>query len=128
MLIKKSQVLDYRYRPQEMEGMSVWDYFTHTYETKRTTADNAGATHNLRGRPRKTRFEYTEDHPRSKVAMRIEREPDHNTLINMIGTAFPNRDDPAWKEEHPAQMLMLLKPWRNLETNLKSSTEVGKKH
>ena len=69
MLVKKSQVLDYKYRPRALEEFSVWEYFTHTYETDHTEADEPGATQNNRGHLKKPQFDYVEEHPQSKVAI-----------------------------------------------------------
>ncbi|KAJ7187074.1 hypothetical protein C8R46DRAFT_810295, partial [Mycena filopes] len=47
----------------------------------------------------------------------------HNTLPNFIGYQFPRRDDAETRDFYCACMLVLLKPWRNLATDLKSGTQ-----
>ncbi|KAJ3964157.1 hypothetical protein EV361DRAFT_758776, partial [Lentinula raphanica] len=44
-------------------------------------------------------------------------------LPNFIGRWFPKQDDPEQLDAHCAAMLVLLKPWRCLETDLKGRTE-----
>ncbi|KIL55264.1 hypothetical protein M378DRAFT_59934, partial [Amanita muscaria Koide BX008] len=43
-------------------------------------------------------------------------------LPNFVGQFFPRRDDPAIYPFYCACMLILLKPWRDLRTDLKSPT------
>ncbi|KIJ21314.1 hypothetical protein PAXINDRAFT_151861 [Paxillus involutus ATCC 200175] len=47
----------------------------------------------------------------------------HNNLPNFIGHYFPRHDDPDQYPFYCTSMLMLLKPWRNLDTNLKSPSQ-----
>ncbi|KAK7000802.1 hypothetical protein R3P38DRAFT_2413109, partial [Favolaschia claudopus] len=59
-------------------------------------------------------------HPSHKHKQRAVRSHGHNNLPNFISKYFPRRDDPDNKESYFACMLVLLKPWRNLRTDLKS--------
>jgi len=69
------------------------------------------------------RFPYLPEHPAHDTHVRIIRTQGHNTLPNFIGTKFPKSDDANEHNLYCASMLMLLKPWRDLETDLKASTE-----
>ncbi|KIO06695.1 hypothetical protein M404DRAFT_44380, partial [Pisolithus tinctorius Marx 270] len=53
----------------------------------------------------------------------IMRSPHHNTLPNFIGQYFPSCDDEDQQSFYYASMLMLLKPWRNLQIDLKDPSE-----
>jgi PIF1-like helicase len=48
------------------------------------------------------------------------RTPGHNNLPNIIGRFFPRRDERETYPFYCASMLLLLKPWRNIDTDLKS--------
>jgi hypothetical protein len=63
--------------------------------------------------------QYLPSHPKFKQKQRIIHTEGHNTLPNFIGCYFPRRDDPEQYSFYCASMLMLLKPWRNAETDLK---------
>lgn len=47
----------------------------------------------------------------------------HNNLPNFIGQYFPRRNDVETYDFYCASMLMLLKPWRVLERDLKSCNQ-----
>ena len=47
----------------------------------------------------------------------------HNTLPNFIGQYFPCSDDEDQQSFYYASMFMLLKPWRNLQTDLKHPSQ-----
>lgn len=66
---------------------------------------------------------YTGDHPRFKTRVRVVRNSAHNTLPNFIGTQFPRNDDPETYNLYCASMLLLFKPWREVSTDLKDTTE-----
>ncbi|KIN95737.1 hypothetical protein M404DRAFT_49684, partial [Pisolithus tinctorius Marx 270] len=53
----------------------------------------------------------------------IMRSLHHNTLPNFIGQYFPSRDDEDQQSFYYASVLMLLKPWRNLQIDLKDPSE-----
>ncbi|KAI1782352.1 hypothetical protein LXA43DRAFT_906046, partial [Ganoderma leucocontextum] len=72
-----------------------------------------------RGRPRNVRSRYLEGHPNADTKHRIVRSAGHNTLTNIIGSWFPRRDDEGTYDTYCAAMLMLLKPWRDLSSDLK---------
>ncbi|KAJ7331384.1 hypothetical protein DFH08DRAFT_649678, partial [Mycena albidolilacea] len=44
-------------------------------------------------------------------------------LPNFIGSPFPRRDDPEIHDFYCAAMLVLLKPWRDLQADLKDPGE-----
>ena len=54
------------------------------------------------------------------------RTPCHNNLPNFIGHYFPRRDDPETENLYHASMLMLLKPWHNILTDLKNPEQTWK--
>ncbi|KIL59323.1 hypothetical protein M378DRAFT_85203, partial [Amanita muscaria Koide BX008] len=51
------------------------------------------------------------------------RSPNHRILPNFIGQSFPRRDDPTIAHFYSACMLMLLKPWRDLQNDLKETSQ-----
>ena len=48
---------------------------------------------------------------------------DHHALPNFIGSKFPHEDDADDQDMYCASMLMLLKPWRDLASDLKGTDE-----
>ncbi|KIL70015.1 hypothetical protein M378DRAFT_67250, partial [Amanita muscaria Koide BX008] len=54
---------------------------------------------------------------------RVQRCRNHRNLPNFVGKYFPRCDDPATYSFYCACMLLLLKPWRDLLTDLKSPTQ-----
>ena len=127
-LIAKSQVVDYQYRGAELEDYSVLKFFVETYETEITKVDREAdmfeeEPYRGRGRPRNTRVRYLTNHPKSGSVHRVIRSSGHRNLPNFIGKWFPRNDDEQIHDFYCASMLALLKPWRNIATDLKSPTE-----
>ena len=58
-------------------------------------------------------------HPKVTSAQRILRSQGHRNLPNFVGQRFPRSDDTDAKPFYYASILALLKPWRNLGTDLK---------
>ncbi len=77
----------------------------------------------MAGRPRHDRVAYKDDHPKSKSSLRVLRCAQHNNLPNFINAKFPHDDDPQTYDHYCASMLMLLKPWHSLRTDLKRRDE-----
>ena len=124
----KSQVIDYQHRGVELEDYNVLDLFVDTYETEITKADREAELFDEDarrgpGRPRNTRARYLTNHPKSGSVHRVIRSPGHRSLPNFLGRWFPRNDDEEIYDFYCASMLTLLKPWRDLSTDLKSSTE-----
>ena len=125
----RSQVMDYELRGTELEQYNVLDFFLDTYEDnidkQDRTPDNGDKQDmsHLPGRPRHSRIRYHPRHPKSKQKYRIIRQQGHRNLPNFVGRYFPNRDDSKTHELYSACMLMLLKPWRNLEHDLKTESQ-----
>jgi hypothetical protein len=124
----KSQVIDYRARGVELESYNVVSFYMDTYERKILPGDqfedeDERLTSVKRGRPRNDRVRYLSDHPKAKTVLRIIRSKVHNNLPNFIGRRFPRGDDPDTYDFYCASMLMLLKPWRDLNRDLKRSGE-----
>ncbi|CEL62289.1 DNA repair and recombination protein pif1, mitochondrial OS=Schizosaccharomyces pombe (strain 972 / ATCC 24843) GN=pif1 PE=1 SV=1 [Rhizoctonia solani AG-1 IB] len=134
-----SQVDDYIYRSRETDNYSLLDYFVGTYETKilpmrentlperqpqlgqenqllGETQAIFSVSNNPRsnGRPVHHRICYMELHPCWDTHHRIIRPPQHNTLPNIIGPAFPRSSDPDQSDRYAAWVLTLLKPWRTM--------------
>lgn len=127
-MIVKSQVVDYQCRGIELEGSNLFDFFVDTYEAEVTKADREAALidEEVRrgpGRPRHTRVPYLNNHPKSGSVHRIIRAQGHRNLPNFLGRWLPRNDDEKTYDFYCACMLMLLKPWRDLRTDLKSSSE-----
>lgn len=72
------------------------------------------------GRPHNDHVQYLPAHPKHLVKQRIVQSQGHNNLPNFIGSYFLRRDDPEVYPFYCACMLILLKPWRNVMTDLKS--------
>lgn len=76
-----------------------------------------------RGRPQNDRVPYLPQHPKATHVQRVCRSSGHRNLPNIIGRYFPRRDDPETYPFYCACMLVLLKPWRNLHSDLKESSQ-----
>ena len=127
-MVIKSQVVDYQHRGVELEDYSVLDFFVDTYETELTKADREAEllnedVHRGPGRPRNPRVRYLTGHPKSSTVHRVIRSPGHRNLPNFLGKWFPRNDDETIRDLYCASMLVLLKPWRDLNTDLKLPTE-----
>ena len=127
-MIVKSQVVDYQHRGTELENYNILDFFVDTYETEITKADReaelfAEDARRGPGRPRNPRVRYLTSHPKSGTVQRVIRSPGHRNLPNFLGRWFPRNNDEEIYDFYCACVLMLLKPWRNLATDLKPSTE-----
>lgn len=127
-MIVKSQVVDYQYRGTELGGYNLLDFFVDTYEAEITKADCEAEAfdeevHRGPGRPRHPRIRYLNDHPKSGTVHRIIRAHGHRNLPNFLGRWLPRNDDKKSYDFYCACMLMLLKPWRKLQTDLKSPSE-----
>jgi hypothetical protein len=83
--------------------------------------DDSG--HPQRGRRKNPRVRYLEKHPLFKSKQRVVRSSGHTNLPNFIGPYFPRRDDPEVYQFYCACMLVLLKPWRCLKTDLKKPNQ-----
>jgi hypothetical protein len=131
-------VTDYRLRGDALDHYNIIEFFIDSYESKissdtRYKTSNTTRSHQndndelsdlsrvprRPGRPCHERVPYLSDHPKSKIAHRILRGKPHCTLPNFIGQYFPRRDDPDQYDFYCASMLMLLKPWRSIERDLK---------
>lgn len=138
-IISKCQVTDYKYRGNALAAENVVQFFINSYKVTKSrwnAADNVttsqlpgpvdATTSSVRrvgGRPRHERVEYQNEHPRFMEKERMLRRHGHHNLPNFIGRYFPTRDDPDQSQFYYASMLLLLKPWRNIATDLKTSTE-----
>ncbi|EMD32190.1 hypothetical protein CERSUDRAFT_99591 [Gelatoporia subvermispora B] len=130
----KCQVTDYILRGEQLDGMNVYSFFMDTYEedlrSKQKTSvsasvDDEDLTDMARkpGRRRNERIPYLPHHPCSQTKQRVRRTTGHNNLPNFVGYPFLRNDDPGVYSLYCASMLVLLKPWRNLETDLKAPDE-----
>ena len=127
-MFAKSQLTDYSCRGEELAEVNFFDFFVNTYETEiplgerdkshRSPARD-GDQHRGPGRPRHTRIRYLPTHPKADSVQRILRPLGHRNLPNFIGRWFPRSDDEERQAFYSASMLALLKPWRNLENDLK---------
>ena len=118
------------FRGIDLEDYNVIDFFVNTYEVplKKEDIQSETQSHNNRGyqkfgRPCHTRVPYLRSHVKSQTRQRVIRGSGHNNLPNFIGRYFPPRDDPNQFPFYCASMLMLLKPWRKIETDLKQPTQ-----
>ena len=127
-MVVKSQVVDYQCCGVELGGYNLLDFFVDTYEADITRADREAELLDEEkrrgpGRPRNPRIRYLNDHPKSASVHRVIRSPGHRNLPNFLGKWLPRNDDDRTYEFYCACMLLLLKPWRNLQTDLKPPSE-----
>jgi hypothetical protein len=130
-LFASSQVVDYMCRGEELEDHNVFEFISDTYEEKiprRMQEQHAHAQESepdsySRGRPANERIRYMLEHPKQATVWRVKRSLGHNNLVNVIGKWFPRNDDHQTYPYYCACMLLLLKPWRKLSTDLKQNTE-----
>ncbi len=126
MLYVKSQLTDYMLRGSELEDYSVYSFVMDTYDTAIRPGDGEEGVQDQSdaarrpGRPRHLRARYRDGHPCVKTKQRMVRASVHRTLVNVIGRWFPRNDDPETRNTYCASMLLLLKPWCNVATDLKA--------
>lgn len=121
----KSQVTDYICRGVPFEMMNLFTYFVESYEV-RTTGETAFCE-NLQCCTQEhvtvphpgARIRYLQDHPHHNTRHCAVRAIQHNFLPNFIGSYFPKRNDDDTSDVFFASMMMLFKPWRNLNHDLK---------
>jgi len=122
--------MDYVHRGEALSNLNIIDFFVNTYEAdidktcqhKSMVIDDE--TDLLRGpkrwgKPFHERVRYLTSHPKYKSKLCIVWSQHHNTLPNFIGQYFACGDDEEQKSFYYASMLTLLKPWRDLRTDLK---------
>jgi len=117
VLALRDQLKDYAFRGDGLELYNFLDYNLDTYEGEPVRERNDGESHTRRGPATHDRFPYK--HGAGKGGRcRIMRGKGHETMPDFVGRWFPrnNRDDE--RDLYCASMLLLLKPWRCLETNL----------
>ena len=132
----KDQLRDYRFRGEELVHMNFFDFMLETYESSMEADSNVNEPdRNVddendddetprsrgRGRPLSARIPYQDEARKAKCA-RIQRSKGHETLPRFVGKWFSRSDTESEKDMHKASMLMLLKPWRNLQ-ELKDNME-----
>ena len=122
----KSQVTDYELRGSVLDSCSLFQFFSDTYDMPINTRNRSVAdvsvslpTAPKAGRPPNERVPYQDSHPSSKNQCRVIRSPNHRHVANFVGSWFPNEMNNM--DVYCAAMLMLLKPWRDLKTDLKPS-------
>lgn len=114
------QVTDYILRGKSLDHMNIVTFFSGTYDKKTNVIER-----NLDGLPNlhANQVWYMPDHPRHQTHVRCICPVDHNTLPNFVGGSFPRNDNPDVYEYYCAAMLLLFKPWRTLECDLKDRNE-----
>ncbi len=133
-LYVKSQVIDYQYCGDEFETYNVYDFFADTYEAPIPTQHHSTSTissnaagepvhPSARGRHSHARSKYQSAHPNANNKQCIVRSPLHRNVVNSVGRFFPSRDNPTSYPFYCASMLLLLKPWRNINTDLKAADQ-----
>jgi len=136
MLELKDQLRDYKYWGEELAHMNFFDFMLETYEgSMEVNNDVSGPDQNTddendddetprsRGqeRPLSAWIPYQDEARKGKRA-RIQCSKGHETLPRFVGKWFSRSDTESEKDMHRASMLMLLKPWRNLQ-ELKGNME-----
>jgi len=113
------------------------DFFVNTYEAdidkraRQQEKANAMAMDNetnvlrcpKQGKPLHKRVCYLTSHPKYNAKQHIVWSKHHNTLPNFIGQYFPCSDDEDQQSFYHTSILTLLKPWRNLQTDLKHPSQ-----
>ena len=130
-LFTQCQVTDYRLCGEALADWNIIEYFINSYEAnidlKSKTINNQLDDEELdldraprqRGWPHQECVQYLPSHPKSKQKHHIICTEGHNNLPNFFGHYFSHCDDPEQYSFYCAFMLMLLKPWRNVKTDLK---------
>ena len=67
---------------------------------------------------------YLTHHPKVKQKQRVLCSQGHRSLPNVVGHYFPRHDDPKIYPFYCASMLLLLKPWRYIQKDLKSQMQM----
>jgi hypothetical protein len=124
-----SQVTDYQLRGTALEKMNMAEFFTNTWEHEAKDTEEPvdhNDQHRRPGRKPNTRVSYLDEHPCKGKLTRVVRTSGHNTLPDFVGKWFPRGDDPDSHPFYCACMLLLLKPWRDVATDLKEADETWK--
>ena len=126
----KSQMTDYKLRGDDLQDQNMILFFIDTFENQidpKTHLNLEGRNENANtkccGRPHNECVLYAEEHPQYSSKHQVYWRHNHNTLPNFVGPAFPHSDDKDSCDLYCACMLVLLKPWRNMETDLKQSND-----
>lgn len=122
----KHQIGDYVFRGELLNSYGVYQFFRDTWEAeKKGETDPSIPTDTSRrsGRPRHRRFPYLSQHPAHHLRWRILRNRGHNNLPSFVGRYFPRSDDPAQHHFYCACMLLLFKPWRRIQHDLKHPSQ-----
>ncbi|THG98262.1 hypothetical protein EW026_g3885 [Hermanssonia centrifuga] len=135
-LYTKGQVIDYELHGEQLADYALLDFFVNTYEEQishhcsKTTEGveilDMSDIHCKPGRRSNNRVQYLSSHLAYKQTQRVVQSKGHNTLPNFIGRYFPRRDDPETHALFCASMLILLKPWRHVRTDLKDPGQTWK--
>ena len=103
------------------------DHFIDTYEEDIQTRDSNDDDDNYMdrkiGRPKNQRALYLDNHPKHHSTQRVIQSNNHNILPNFIGSYFPQRDVDDVHSFYCASMLLLLKPWRDIKQDSKTSDQ-----
>lgn len=116
----QNQVQDYALRGDTLEEFTILSFFINTYEEDQGRGSDSCST---RGQVKNPRIPYRSSHWKFNKKTRVLRSDGHRNLPNIIGQWFPRRDTGENYHYYCASMLMLLKPWRNLRTDLKDENE-----
>eukprot|EP00732_Lithocolla_globosa_P000684 Lithocolla_globosa_v1_NODE_255_length_4802_cov_69.795660.p1 type:complete len:651 gc:universal NODE_255_length_4802_cov_69.795660:2633-4585(+) len=126
-LVQHNQRLDYMYRGQELEDMSVYEFVANVSkissasETKRLKKISASSKH--KGRAAEPRYKFQKEHPQCLTHL-LKRHPvGFNVVPELCGKSFPIRptvkreleteqDKKLW-EKYARAVLLLFTPWRN---------------
>lgn len=133
----RDQLRDYKFRGEELAQMNFLEFMLNTYEDSTKENGEGEANEFIQnapeeaprtrgpGRPRSVRIPY-QDEARKGKRCRIVRLQGHETLPTFVGKWFSRSDNDYERDLYRANMLMLLKPWRNLH-QLKNPTETFEK-
>ena len=122
----RSQVADYMHRGVLLALYNVLDFFVNTYEEnikKRLAKTNAIHESDDITQWNNNHVPYLPEYHKSRHKSRTIRQHNHRNLPNFVGHYFPRRDEPKTYDFYCASLLALLKPWRNLHTDLKDEDE-----
>lgn len=123
----KNQVADYSAQRDALQGHSLFDFFTDTYEGRVTVTSKSDSSSSTKRRkhgcPRHACIPFQSHHPCHWTRLRIIRSEKHNSLPNFIGQYFPPNNDDEQHDFYCASMLTLFKPWQNLAHNLKLDSQ-----
>jgi hypothetical protein len=112
-------------RGEQLENFNLLQFFVDSYEERKgkLEGDRPSSGTFSWGRPRQPRVPYLAPHPKANSHSRVICISGHRNLPDLIGRYFPRNDNAEIQDFYQVSIMTLLKPWRNLATDLKHADE-----